>query len=249
MKLNKKYILVAVLLIAAPMILSQLIRLPFGFLTIGDENSWVGFFGGYIGAITGAVVAFIVARYQITTQFQKQIANEETISFINQKPALLKIKYELIAMGQSLRELDQISTGEAATEFRFDMHEMSERFWSDIDRVEHTDLSNSLIIISNSYKSIYKNFSNDLAYQASVKEQLLLNFLEKTPQDYEKIHRVLTIDDQIDRLTKERERMIRDGSIAELVHDIQSILEIVDIVITSIDEEKEKRQSIRDSMP
>lgn len=249
-KLNKKNIaIVGGLLVVAPIILSQLIRLPFGFLTIGDENSWVGFFGGYIGAITGAVVAFIVARYQITTQFQKQVANEEMISFMNQKPALLKIKYDLIAMEDSLKELGRISSGETATEFRFEMYEMSQVFWTDIDRVEDTDLSISLIMISNSYKSLYKNFSTDLGYLDSVKEQLLIDILEKTPEDYEKMHRALTMAEQIERMTEEREQMIRNGSITKTKEDINNILEIIDIVITSIDEEKEKRQNIRDSTP
>ncbi|MCZ1267511.1 hypothetical protein [Paenibacillus tundrae] len=248
MKLNKKNIaIVGGLLVVAPIILSQLIRLPFGFLTIGDENSWVGFFGGYIGAITGAVVAFIVARYQITTQFQKQVANEEMISFMNQKPALLKIKYELIAMEDSLKNLGRIVGGETSTEFGFEMHEMSEIFWSDIDRVEDTDLSTSLITISNTYKSLYKNFSTDLGYLTSLKDQLLREFLERSPEDYEKVHRAMTMDEQIEKMTEEREQIIFNRNIPNLTNDIKNVIDVVDIIIASIDENKAERQRIRDS--
>lgn len=68
----KKYWLVIIGVLVIPIILGQVLRAPFGYLTIGKEGDWVNFFGNYSGGIIGGIVAFIVARSQIENQ-NKQV--------------------------------------------------------------------------------------------------------------------------------------------------------------------------------
>lgn len=58
MNIKKVYLIIGIVVI--PIILSQIIRLPFGKWTIGDENAWVGFLGSYIGAIVSIAVTYII---------------------------------------------------------------------------------------------------------------------------------------------------------------------------------------------
>ncbi|RPK29970.1 hypothetical protein [Paenibacillus xylanexedens] len=243
MKLNKNYFLVSGLLIAAPIVISQIIKLPFGDLTIGDENSWVGFFGGYIGAITGAIVAFIVAKYQVTVQNQKQIANEEMLSYINQKPALLKIQYELEGIHNSILVIIQ---RESIKEFQtsYSMYELNETFWSDIDQVQDTDTVISLINISNTYKVVFQNFTLDVHDLRERKKNIERGFYFSPPtvnRDYETERRMYELARQIDDVTEKRQRLIRAGEIEELSQNIQKSLDLIRETISGIDETRNKR--------
>lgn len=67
MKINKKtfWVLIIPIVVVSPMILSAILNIPTGKYAIGDESSWVGFFGNYSGGIIGGIIAFIIARGQI----------------------------------------------------------------------------------------------------------------------------------------------------------------------------------------
>ncbi|XQY90655.1 hypothetical protein ACNRWW_14105 [Metabacillus sp. HB246100] len=73
---KKEIILIVVIIILStiitPIILGQIIRLPFGNLTIGDENSWVSFFGSYLGGIFG-MVGVIFTTYIIIKKNKENI--------------------------------------------------------------------------------------------------------------------------------------------------------------------------------
>lgn len=244
MKFNKTYFLVSGLLILAPIVISQIIKLPFGDLTIGDENSWVGFFGGYIGAITGAIVAFIVAKYQVTVQNQKQIAHEEINSYLNQKPALLKIKYELEGMHKSILNILQ---RESAMQLKtsYEMHETNEKFWSDIDQVQDTDTVVSLINISNTYKVVSENFSVDIAQLEATRLNLggkIYFDLREDNEDREKKHRISELGRQIRSVTEKRQRLVQAEYIEELSQNIQKCLEHIHETISGIDETRNQRK-------
>lgn len=60
MNRNKVLIILGLIVITSPIIISQLLRVPTGKWTIGDENAWIGFFGGYIGVIIGGLVTYLV---------------------------------------------------------------------------------------------------------------------------------------------------------------------------------------------
>ena len=71
--MNKIYVLLIITVISTPIILGLLLNIPTGFLTIGDESSWVGFFGNYSGGIIGGIVAFVVANHQVKRQMENQM--------------------------------------------------------------------------------------------------------------------------------------------------------------------------------
>ncbi|WP_133257406.1 hypothetical protein [Planococcus halotolerans] len=48
-----------------PSLISLILNIPIGKYTIGSEDAWVGFCGGYIGGIAGGIVAFYIAKLQI----------------------------------------------------------------------------------------------------------------------------------------------------------------------------------------
>lgn len=70
--------IIVIAIILAPVIIGQLTRLPYGHLTIGDENSWVSFFGSYTGGILGGLVAFGVAWLQINNLRKETLENNRS---------------------------------------------------------------------------------------------------------------------------------------------------------------------------
>lgn len=72
-KENKGKIAVAIAaIILIPVIIGLLLNIPLGRYTIGSEDSWVGFHGGYIGGITGGIVAYFIAKLQIDAMRAEQ---------------------------------------------------------------------------------------------------------------------------------------------------------------------------------
>lgn len=67
----KKILIIVVIAVLTPIILGLVLNIPTGHLTIGDENSWVGFFGSYTGGIIGGVVALIIASSQVINDRKK----------------------------------------------------------------------------------------------------------------------------------------------------------------------------------
>ncbi|MFH0070531.1 hypothetical protein [Peribacillus sp. NPDC056705] len=71
-KTNWKIILIAlVVAVITPIIIGFVLNIPTGYLTIGDENSWVGFFGSYTGGIIGGIVALIISSSQLINERKK----------------------------------------------------------------------------------------------------------------------------------------------------------------------------------
>ncbi|MED1093944.1 hypothetical protein [Bacillus paramycoides] len=71
-KSNRKRIIICFsIVVFTPIILGIILNIPTGNLTIGDENSWVGFFESYTGGIIGGIVALIIASSQLLNERQK----------------------------------------------------------------------------------------------------------------------------------------------------------------------------------
>jgi hypothetical protein len=51
--------------VVPPIIIGQILRIPTGQYTIGQEGDWIGFFGNYSGGIIGGLVAYFIAKEQI----------------------------------------------------------------------------------------------------------------------------------------------------------------------------------------
>jgi hypothetical protein len=80
-------------LLAFPVLINCLMYINLG--AGGDENSWISFFGSFYGAIAGGlitgVVAFGIAKHQISEE-----KNKEHISALkNELPHLISLKYEV----------------------------------------------------------------------------------------------------------------------------------------------------------
>ncbi|WP_156289436.1 hypothetical protein [Oceanobacillus salinisoli] len=67
-------IIIAVLsLIGFPIVLTILMDFPIFNFASGQVDSWITFWGSYVGAIIGASVVYFVARLQINKQYEQQI--------------------------------------------------------------------------------------------------------------------------------------------------------------------------------
>ncbi|WP_306008314.1 hypothetical protein [Bacillus sp. MMSF_3353] len=81
-KRNSKEIgIILAVAVFTPIILGLVLNIPTGHLTIGDENSWVGFFGSYTGGIIGGIVALIIASSQVINDRKKN--KESQRSFLS----------------------------------------------------------------------------------------------------------------------------------------------------------------------
>lgn len=72
MKFGTK-LFIFIIIIATPIILGSLIKLNIFSWSAGDVDSWIMFWGSYIGAIIGASAVYFVAQHQITKQYEQQM--------------------------------------------------------------------------------------------------------------------------------------------------------------------------------
>lgn len=130
------------LALITPIILGQLLRFPLGHWTIGNEESWVGFFGNYSGGIIGGIVAFIVARFQI-----KQQNKHEAIKNLSKElPILTGIRIEcekiLIQLKNVEKKLEEIDKREL---LRVTFDSLNWKRWEKIDVINDPVLQEELI--------------------------------------------------------------------------------------------------------
>lgn len=71
----RKITLFILLLIGFPIILALLLNVPVFKYASGQLDSWIMFWGSYIGAVIGASVVYFVARFQIQKQHDQQISS------------------------------------------------------------------------------------------------------------------------------------------------------------------------------
>lgn len=253
MRINK--ITIFVLIILTPIIISQIIRLPFAKWTIGDENSWVGFFGGYIGGIIGGLVAFFVARYQINEQLRKQIANEEILKFISQMPALMKLRYELENVNDSLKsvltyinENMDAESDDWVLEYK-DMHVPYEQYWNAIDQLDSVDLSTNLLSIKFKYQQVSQAFMYDFFLQDSMRKRLEREVFNIPGADFEKLANAEKVAKEYTKMFEFKVKIITGEAIPPLIKGVEDTLDIINMVLHAIEDEKEHRHKIRDSIP
>src|SRR5690625_297551 len=125
-----------------PIILGQVLRVPLGYLTIGEEGDWVSFFGNYSGGIIGGIVAFLVARNQI----EKQNNKEAIRNLSKELPILMGIELEckkilcqLININEFIEEIEDKNSYKSL----FDGLIWSR--WSDINIINDPVLQEELI--------------------------------------------------------------------------------------------------------
>lgn len=99
----KKYWILLIIAFIIPIILGQILRIPFGHLTIAGEGDWVGFFGNYSGGIIGGIVAFIVATHEIKNQREQEIIR----NLSKELPVLTGIEIECNKIIGQLKNIDK----------------------------------------------------------------------------------------------------------------------------------------------
>ncbi|WP_431810616.1 hypothetical protein [Lysinibacillus capsici] len=90
---RKQLTVIISIIILTPIILGLILNIPGGSLTIGDENSWVGFFGNYSGGIIGGIVAYLIANSQMKHEKNQRIQEQGKQDELNQKKILEKENY------------------------------------------------------------------------------------------------------------------------------------------------------------
>lgn len=90
---RKQLTVIISIIILTPIILGLILNIPGGSLTIGDENSWVGFFGNYSGGIIGGIVAYLIANSQMKHEKNQRIQEQGKKDELNQKKILEKENY------------------------------------------------------------------------------------------------------------------------------------------------------------
>lgn len=70
----KQALLFILVLVGFPVILTLSLNLPVFQFASGQVDSWIAFWGSYIGAIIGASAVYFVAKFQIQKQHEKQLS-------------------------------------------------------------------------------------------------------------------------------------------------------------------------------
>lgn len=93
-----------------PLALYFLIAMPCGFDAVGGENAptvWLGFWGGYMGAMISAAVAFFILRKQLEQNHEENEKNRQlqinVIKYEQQQKELLNLKLALMNYIQSFK--------------------------------------------------------------------------------------------------------------------------------------------------
>lgn len=166
-EMSKKKISIIILgVIITPIILSQILRIPLGNITIGDEESWVSFFGGYIGGVIGGAVAFSVAWLQIN---QEKKQNKINILY-NELPIYvgLSIEFEkIIEQIKYYKQYKQANTEKINSNFfRTLVIKLDALIW---DRWRNKNISDTILLkellkFEESFKRTIEVFEFDVDY-------------------------------------------------------------------------------------
>lgn len=76
-ELVKRYWWIAVLVLVLPVVINFVLQIPAFTPIVGDSESWLSFWGGYLGAIISASVAFIILAIQSRQNKEENQANRK----------------------------------------------------------------------------------------------------------------------------------------------------------------------------
>lgn len=250
--MRKKHLIIIILIaFAIPIIISQIIRLKFGVWTIGDENSWVSFFGSYLGGIVGGIVALYVARIQIIENQNNNIKNEEELRYINQLPAVVSIKYELEKINASIKYiLDAVdqdakdenkNADELIKEMWFGCYKLNETNWSMANLIEDVDFHTNLIQIKNKYMDFREILVFDLQKASNDLQEIMFGNNADS-----NIYLINEKGNEIERMKELKSRVYMEIKEVNFVQVVEGGIRCSDLILKCIEEIKEKRAKIRD---
>ena len=80
---NRWWVWLGIVFIIIPLLLGTI--MPFVNTGVGDDNGWLGFWGGYLGSIVAVLFAYFNTKYQITREHRakKEEQKEQILPYFN----------------------------------------------------------------------------------------------------------------------------------------------------------------------
>jgi hypothetical protein len=230
----------------------------------------------FIGALLGGAITLAGVYYTIRGSFEalqqqikEQIKNEEENRFINQLPALIKIRYELNKIKESFQNaytmydalLNFTYNGEVTDEdeikrralhAHYKVEPLDEENWKDIGLIEDVDFHISLIELKNFYSEIQKILSFNIEMAKAQRKAILSRSAQSALatgfSDPIANAEISQLELSIQEMTGNKEWAWKKLKEKDYVRITEDHLEIIDTIIESIKEFKEKRRQIRDGI-
>lgn len=241
----------------------------------GDVTIWIPTLGTFWGAILGGLISGVLTligvRISVKSSFEsiekqrlEQVKNEEEVRYINQLPALIKIKFELSNMHESIEnaekqreQLREYLTDKRQTpdeveneviEKKYKMYLINDSNWSDIGLVQDVDFQSSLIDIKHLYLQVAESLSFDI-----VKAKLKLEQLEfeafTNNDDYFNSVSLMELKEyelEIDEIIVNKKKAWENIEEKNLIKVFEDHIKIIEIAMESLQEFLNKRHEIRD---
>lgn len=248
-KENRKLVIFLSIPVLIPVLINYLL-LTWHFPGVqGKEEDWLGFFSNYSGGIIGGIVAFIVANHQVKTQMKEQIKNEEEIKYINQLPTLLNIIFELKEMKKSLKaafamrkiitEFNEHQSGKniiVIEHAHYPLKKLNDENWLGIQLIQSVDFQKSLITLKNDYKKISDALSINI-------DEIKFEITRLRGTGDKDINELLL---KFEMTKGDKEWAWEKLNEIDYVEVIEDKIKLANIMIDSIEEMMDRRQSIRD---
>ncbi|WP_102707026.1 hypothetical protein [Terribacillus saccharophilus] len=165
-------VLITMVIILAPILISQIVKIPLGHFTIGSVESWIGFLGNYAGSIIGGLTALAIARYQF---MQDSLASRKAKREENRRARSIIENFILPEIEYNLNEYDKhVTFKELMAKRQADEDNLSSTLMN-FDKFKFDDYHDiRLIMVNHMTVDIQKIFSfYKSLYLLSTKENLI----------------------------------------------------------------------------
>lgn len=226
--------LIPVIIIVTPILLGLLLNIPGGKLTIGDEGSWVGFFGNYSGGIIGGLVAYVVAKQQFNQGEIKRLKINkelERVSLLRVRFELTKTKEEFILLSKTEEDVNEANQPIPFVDLV--IRELNSLNWSKASNISDESLLYDLMELEDFYCQFRGTLLVDIHNLEIQKNRLeeQLSFLTKdNPEWWELKERFISISNSIIVEKRRREYHWKDYRKKRI--EIDQLIEKVDLLIS-----------------
>jgi hypothetical protein len=216
MKIEKKYIIIGILLflfvLAIPPIILNFVTFSWGTkYTNGNLSSWISFFGSYLGSIwggvIGGVVAVIVAKVTVNEQLKKEIDKDFLIKRWEQLPSLARVKSEFKKISQQIYEVQNSQrifrhhnppeyVEEHFESLTYEVEPLNERNVAHLERITDITIQTNLVEIFEFYNKYSKAYNVNLP-ELLAESNILEGKLRENEGDFVLRNKKESIDDKI----------------------------------------------------
>ncbi len=234
---SRYWLLVFGAIVISPIILYVLISQPWGFDAIGGEEApkvWLGFWGGYIGAIISAAVAFIILNKQLNQNHTENEDNralqlrvlehsnaQQRLNELKSRLADFQIAFNILAITPIIENvINDKFFAEDTDKLILLTRDIDEKsFWIDVvsDKLEHSTELNQFNTIYNEIYNEYGILIADILFFIELMRHLPTNMEHIDP--YIRFH----LDNDKDARNEKREMLEARGIV--LSENIAEIIE------------------------